>query len=106
MNIDNFGEFFDPFNGMEDLSNKILRTPLDSDTTFSDDPLRMMRAAYFASKLSLDIDPSCLESIKNNAERITIVSQERKTNELLKILGTKKPSILSLIHISEPTRPY
>lgn len=93
LNKENFGEFFDPFNGMEDLSNKILRTPLDSDTTFSDDPLRMMRAAYFASKLSLDIDPSCLESIKNNADRITIVSQERKTNELLKILGTKKPSI-------------
>ena len=93
LNNENFGEFFDPFNGMVDLSNKILRTPLDSDSTFSDDPLRMMRAAYFASKLSLDIDPSCLESIKNNAERITIVSQERKTNELLKILGTKKPSI-------------
>jgi len=93
LNKENFGEFFDPFNGIEDLSNKILRTPLDSDTTFSDDPLRMMRAAYFASKLSLDIDPSCLQSIKNNAERITIVSQERKTNELLKILGTKKPSI-------------
>ena len=93
LNKENFGEFFDPFNGMEDLRNKILRTPLDSDTTFSDDPLRMMRAAYFASKLSLAIDPSCLESIKNNAERITIVSQERKTNELLKILGTKKPSI-------------
>ncbi len=93
LNKENFGEFFDPFNGMEDLSNKILRTPLDSDSTFSDDPLRMMRAAYFASKLSLDIDPTCLESIKNNAERITIVSQERKTNELLKILGTKKPSI-------------
>ncbi len=93
LNKENFGEFFDPFNGMEDLSNKILRTPLDSDTTFSDDPLRMMRAAYFASKLSLDIDPSCLKSIKNNAERITIVSQERKTNELFKILGTKKPSI-------------
>ena len=93
LNKENFGEFFDPFNGMEDLSNKILRTPLDSDTTFSDDPLRMMRAAYFASKLSLAIDPSCLESIKHNAERIKIVSQERKTNELLKILGTKKPSI-------------
>jgi len=93
LNKENFGEFFDPFNGMEDLSNKILRTPLDSDTTFSDDPLRMMRAAYFASKLSLDIDSSCLRSIKNNAERIAIVSQERKTNELFKILGTKKPSI-------------
>ena len=93
LNKDNFGEFFDPFNGMEDLSNKILRTPLDSDTTFSDDPLRMMRAAYFSSKLSLEIDPICLKSIKKNAERITIVSQERKTNELFKILGTKKPSI-------------
>ena len=93
LNKDNFGEFFDPFNGMEDLSNKILRTPLDADTTFSDDPLRMMRAAYFSSKLSLEIDPICLKSIKKNAERITIVSQERKTNELFKILGTKKPSI-------------
>ena len=93
LNRENFGEFFDPFNGMEDLSNKILKTPLEPDTTFSDDPLRMMRAAYFASKLSLDIEPSCFESIKNNAERITIVSQERKTNELFKILGTKNPSI-------------
>tara|TARA_Y200000002_G_scaffold109751_1_gene89929 strand:+ start:2009 stop:3430 length:1422 start_codon:yes stop_codon:yes gene_type:complete len=93
LNKNNFGEFFDPFNGMKDLKNKILRTPLDADKTFSDDPLRMMRAAYFASKLSLDIDLSCLESIKNNAKRITIVSQERKTNELFKILGTKKPSI-------------
>ena len=93
LNKDNFGEFFDPFNGMEDLSNKILRTPLDADTTFSDDPLRMMRAAYFSSKLSLEIDSICLKSIKKNAERITIVSQERKTNELFKILGTKKPSI-------------
>tara|TARA_B100000214_G_scaffold308267_1_gene239601 strand:+ start:734 stop:2155 length:1422 start_codon:yes stop_codon:yes gene_type:complete len=93
LNKENFGEFFDPFNGMKDLNNRILKTPLDPDATFSDDPLRMMRAAYFASKLSLDIDQSCLESMKNNAERITIVSQERKTNELFKILGTKKPSI-------------
>ncbi len=93
LNKENFGKFFDPFNGMADLNNKILKTPLDPDTTFSDDPLRMMRAAYFASKLSLDIEPSCFESIKNNAERITIVSQERKTNELFKILGTEKPSI-------------
>ncbi len=93
LNKDNFGEFFDPFNGMEDLSNKILRTPLDSDITFSDDPLRMMRAAYFSSKLSLEIDSICLKSIKKNADRIKIVSQERKTNELFKILGTKKPSI-------------
>ena len=93
LNEQNFGEFFDPFNGMEDLNNKILKTPLDPDTTFSDDPLRMMRAAYFASKLSLSIEKNCLESIKDNAERISIVSQERITNELFKILGTKKPSI-------------
>ena len=76
LNEQNFGEFFDPFNGMEDLNNKILKTPLDPDTTFSDDPLRMMRAAYFASKLSLSIEKNCLESIKDNAERISIVSQE------------------------------
>ena len=93
LNEQNFGEFFDPFNGMEDLNNKILKTPLDPDTTFSDDPLRMMRAAYFASKLSLSIEKNCLESIKDNADRISIVSQERITNELFKILGTKKPSI-------------
>ena len=93
LNEQNFGEFFDPFNGMEDLNNKILKTPLDPDITFSDDPLRMMRAAYFASKLSLSIEKNCLESIKDNAQRISIVSQERITNELFKILGTKKPSI-------------
>ncbi len=93
LNEKNYGEFFDPFNGMEDLKNKILKTPLDPDTTFSDDPLRMMRAAYFASKLSLSLDKPCLDSIKNNAERISIVSQERITKELFKILGTKKPSI-------------
>ena len=93
LNEQNFGEFFDPFNGMEDLKNKILKTPLDPDKTFSDDPLRMMRASYFASKLSLGIDKACLDSIKNNAERISIVSQERITNELFKVLGTKKPSI-------------
>ena len=93
LNKKNFGEFFDPFKGMEDLNNKILKTPFDPNTTFCEDPLRMMRAAYFSSKLSLNIDPICLESIKNNSERILIVSQERKTNELFKILGTKKPSI-------------
>jgi putative nucleotidyltransferase with HDIG domain len=65
----------------------------NSDVTFSDDPLRMMRAAYFSAKLEMEIDKKCLQSIKNNAERISIVSQERITNELLKILGTNKPSI-------------
>ena len=93
LNENNFGEFFDPFNGMEDLKNKILKTPLNPDNTFSDDPLRMMRACYFASKLSLEIEPECLLSIQNNSERISIVSQERITNELFKILGTDKPSI-------------
>ena len=93
LNENNFGEFFDPFNGMEDLKNKILKTPLNPDNTFSDDPLRMMRASYFASKLSLEIEPECLLSIQNNSERISIVSQERITNELFKILGTDKPSI-------------
>lgn len=93
LNENNFGEFFDPFNGMEDLKNKILKTPLNPDNTFSDDPLRMMRACYFASKLSLEIEPECLLSIQNNSERISIVSQERITNELFKILGTDRPSI-------------
>ena len=65
----------------------------DSDVTFADDPLRMMRAAYFSAKLEMEIDEKSLQSIKNNAERISIVSQERVTNELLKILGTNKPSI-------------
>ena len=93
LNENNFGEFFDPLNGMEDLKNKILKTPLNPDNTFSDDPLRMMRACYFASKLSLEIEPECLLSIQNNSERISIVSQERITNELFKILGTDRPSI-------------
>ena len=93
LNENNFGKFFDPFNGMEDLKNKILKTPLNPDNTFSDDPLRMMRACYFASKLSLEIESECLLSIQNNSERISIVSQERITNELFKILGTDRPSI-------------
>ena len=93
LNENNFGEFFDPFNGMEDLKNEILKTPLNPDNTFSDDPLRIMRACYFASKLSLEIEPECLLSIQNNSERISIVSQERITNELFKILGTDRPSI-------------
>ena len=93
LNENNFAEFFDPFNGMKDLKNEILKPPLNPDNTFSDDPLRMMRACYFASKLSLEIEPECLLSIQNNSERISIVSQERITNELFKILGTDRPSI-------------
>ena len=93
LNRDNYGEFIDPFKGLDDLRDKILRTPLDPDSTFSDDPLRMIRAAYFSSKLSLKIDEECILSMHKNSERIKIVSQERITNELFKILGTKKPSI-------------
>ena len=93
LNRDNYGEFIDPLKGLDDLRNKILRTPHDPDSTFSDDPLRMMRAAYFASKLSLEIKDECMLSMQKNCERIKIVSQERITNELFKILGTNKPSI-------------
>jgi putative nucleotidyltransferase with HDIG domain len=91
---DNMGTLIDPFDGFKDLNAKVLRTPMsNSDITFSDDPLRMMRAAYFSAKLEMKIDKQCLQSIKDNAKRISIVSQERITNELLKILGTNKPSV-------------
>ena len=91
---DNMGTLIDPFDGFKDLNAKVLRTPMsDADVTFSDDPLRMIRAAYFSAKLDMEIDKDCLQSIKNNAERISIVSQERITNELFKILSTDKPSI-------------
>ena len=90
---DNFGQLIDPFDGLQHLKSKLLKTPDSPDTTFSEDPLRMIRAAYFASKLSMDIDKECLKSLKKNADRIKIVSQERITNELLKILNTASPSI-------------
>lgn len=90
---DTYGEVIDPFDGMNDLKNKIIKTPLDPDITFSDDPLRMMRAIRFASQLNFVIDKTSLDSIKNNAERIKIISTERITDELNKIILTKKPSI-------------
>lgn len=91
---DYFGSLIDPFNGLKDLKNQILRTPLsDPNQTFIDDPLRMIRAAYFASKLQMQIDIKSIEAITNNRTRIEIVSQERITNEILKILSTSKPSI-------------
>ncbi len=88
----NLGKFVDPFNGTQDLKNKIIRTPLDPSVTFSDDPLRMMRAIRFATRLQFTIEPHTFQSIKAQKERIKIVSQERITEELNKILLADKPS--------------
>jgi len=88
----NFGELVDPFDGVNDLKNKIIRTPVDADITFSDDPLRMMRAIRFASQLNFTIHPSSLDTIKKNTERIRIVSGERIADELNKIVLSVVPS--------------
>jgi poly(A) polymerase len=85
--------FIDPFNGMQDLENGIIKTPLDPDTTFNDDPLRMMRAIRFATQLNFVIDENTLASITKNAHRISIITQERITDELNKIMLSEKPSI-------------
>lgn len=92
LNDDNFGELLDPFNGIEDLNKKIIRTPLDPDITYSDDPLRMLRAIRFASQLNFTIEKDSLEAITKNAERIKIISQERIVDELNKILLSEVPS--------------
>ena len=83
----------DPFNGKKDLANRTLHTPLDPDQTFSDDPLRMMRAVRFASQLDFSIDPKTLESVHKNRERLKIVSAERIQEELFKLMACPKPSI-------------
>ena len=93
LNKDDFGKLIDPFNGIEDLQNQIIRTPLGPDITFSDDPLRMMRAIRFATQLGFIITPDVFEAITRNKERIKIVSQERITDELNKIMAAPKPSV-------------
>ena len=92
LNRDTYGDLLDPFNGMEDLREKIIRTPLDPDITFSDDPLRMMRAVRFAVQLDFHIEERTFASIASNAERISIVSQERILIELNKIIMCNNPS--------------
>ena len=92
LNETNYGELLDPFNGIEDLENKIIRTPLDPDITYSDDPLRMMRAVRFASQLDFEIVEESITSITKNATRIEIITKERVVVELNKILLSKKPS--------------
>ena len=92
MNREHFGELVDPFGGLDDLRDKILRTPLDPDVTFSDDPLRMMRCIRFSSQLKFFIDDDTFASIKKNAERIKIVSRERIIDEINKIVMSATPS--------------
>jgi poly(A) polymerase len=92
INIDTYGEFLDPFNGITDLKKGIIRTPLAPDQTFSDDPLRMMRAIRFSTQLNFKIEESTFKSIQENATRINIVSQERIMIELNKIMMCKHPS--------------
>ncbi|MCC5917205.1 MAG: HD domain-containing protein [Cryomorphaceae bacterium] len=88
-----FGTLIDPFDGIKDLEREIIRTPLDPDITFSDDPLRMMRAVRFAAQLKFTIHPKTLAAIRKNANRLSIVSVERIMTEFNKIMTTKKPSV-------------
>jgi putative nucleotidyltransferase with HDIG domain len=92
LNKDNYGQLIDPFDGQGDLKHKIIRTPLDPSITFSDDPLRMMRAIRFASQLSFDIEADTFQAIMDQSSRLKIVSQERTTDELNKIILSPVPS--------------
>jgi putative nucleotidyltransferase with HDIG domain len=93
LNKNNFAKLLDPFGGQEDLERKIIRTPLDPVTTFKDDPLRIMRAIRFAAQLGFKIEPNTKKGMKQMADRLKILSQERITDEFLKILAAPKPSV-------------
>lgn len=93
LNKNDYGNLLDPFNGLSDMEKKIIQTPLNPDITYSDDPLRMMRAIRFATQLNYTIEEKSLTSITNNKERIKIISKERITDELNKILLAPKPSV-------------
>ena len=93
LNDESYGQIIDPFNGLKHIEQKVLKTPLEPDQTFSDDPLRMLRGIRFSGQLDFNIEPHTFEAISNNAQRISIVSKERITGELEKMLMTSKPSI-------------
>ena len=93
LNKDDYGKILDPFDGIKDLNRKRIITPLDPNITFSDDPLRMLRAIRFASQLNFKVDDNCIDAIKKNCKRIKIITKERIVVELNKILESSKPSI-------------
>ncbi len=93
LNPESFADLIDPFNGIQDLKSKIIRTPLDPAITYSDDPLRMLRAIRFATQLGFSIEPNSFNAIRESAHRLSIISNERITSELHKILACNKPSV-------------
>jgi len=103
---DSFGKLLDPFNGMQDLKEKIIKTPLDPSITFSDDPLRMLRAIRFATQLQFKIEKKSFNSIIKNADRIKIISEERIVDELHKIIASPKPSIGFSLLLKAQLLPY
>ncbi|TVZ09513.1 putative nucleotidyltransferase with HDIG domain [Cellulophaga sp. RHA_52] len=102
LNKNTYGQLLDPFNGINDLANKIIKTPLEPGVTYSDDPLRMMRAIRFATQLQFNIEEKSFLSITENKDRINIISKERIVDELNKIMNSSKPSIgFALLHKSK-----